>query len=549
MSASAARLADGSEFDARRASFVLAILAGMALMVTYVETMVLPAFAQFYSFFDQTGGSFALVTWILSAYLLVGVIVTPIFGKLGDLYGKKRMLLVAMSIYAGAVTVAGFTPNIGAALGIARPEQIYVLIGVRAVQGIGMAMFPLGFAMIPEVFPPRRVGQAQGIVSAMFGAGAALGLVGGGFIAQTYGWQLTYHTVIPAAILLVLLAAFFLTESPRRADRSLDLPGVASLGAALTFLMFGVSEASSWGWVSVSAAHLGPLPWGTPQFFLLSLLAFAFFVLWEPRARSPVIQFASLRRRNILVSNVNGILIGLVMFFIFTADTILIEYPYGPGFDQGELAMGLLTLPAALAMLATGTFLGRAVARFGPRPISILGFLLISAASGLLVLFNRSLWEMVVLPIPLFIGNVAVLIAMSNTIVLSAERHELGVQTGMNQTFRNLGSAAAPVLVASILASFPATYLLTVSTPAGPALLPVSGLYSLEGFRIAFAVTAILGLVGLFVSLALRNFRYTTDGARIGHDDRAAPAAAIPPGPVVRTPAPLPVPDPAAGSG
>ncbi len=520
------RLADGRPFDARRASFVLAILAGMALMVTYVETMVLPAFVQFYHFFDQTGGSFATVTWILSAYLLVGVIVTPIFGKLGDLYGKKRMLLVAMSVYAVAVTVAGFTPNLGAALGIARPQQIDLLIGVRAVQGIGMAMFPLGFAMIPEVFPPRRVGQAQGVVSAMFGAGAALGLVGGGFIAQNYGWQLTYHTVIPAAILLVALAAYRLTESPVRADRELDLPGVASLGAALALLMFGISEAATWGWTDLAATHLGALPWGVPQFFLLALLAALFFVLWEPRARNPVIQFASLRRRNILVSNVNGILIGLVMFFIFTADTILIEYPYGPGFHQGELAMGLLTLPAALAMLATGAFLGRAVARFGPRPVTILGFLLVSSASGLLVVFDRSLWEMVLLPIPLFVGNVAVLIAMSNTIVLSADRAELGVQTGMNQTFRNLGSAIAPVLVATILASFPATYLLTVATPAGPALVPVSGLYSLEGFRVAFAATSLLGLVGLLVSLALRNFRYTADGRRIGHDDRDAPAAA-----------------------
>ncbi|HEV8049771.1 MAG TPA: MFS transporter, partial [Thermoplasmata archaeon] len=133
------KLLDGRPYDPVYGRTLLGILAVMALMVTYVETMVLPAFKQFYVFFDQTGGNFSTIAWILSAYLLVGVVVTPIFGKLGDLYGKKRMLVLVMGVYAVAVTVAGFTPNIGAAFGVSRPDQIYVLIGVRAVQGVGMA--------------------------------------------------------------------------------------------------------------------------------------------------------------------------------------------------------------------------------------------------------------------------------------------------------------------------------------------------------------------------------------------------------------------------
>ncbi len=123
-------------------------------MVTYVETMVLPAFSNFESFFQVTDAS--TIAWILSAYLLVGVVVTPIFGKLGDIYGKKRMLLVAMAVYTVAVSIAGFTPNIGAAFGLTRPNQIYVLIAVRALQGVGMAMFPLGFAMLPGGVPGRQ---------------------------------------------------------------------------------------------------------------------------------------------------------------------------------------------------------------------------------------------------------------------------------------------------------------------------------------------------------------------------------------------------------
>src|SRR5271155_3232219 len=201
-------MAQPRQYDPRYSRVVLGILAGMALMVTYVETIVLPAFSNFESFFRVTDAS--TIAWILSAYLLVGVVVTPIFGKLGDIYGKKRVLLVAMGVYAIAVSIAGFTPQIGAGFGISRPNQIYVLIAVRAIQGVGMAMFPLGFAMLPEVFPPARVGQAQGLLSGMFATGAAAGLVGGGWIAQTYGWQLTYHTVIPIAVLVIILAFVYI---------------------------------------------------------------------------------------------------------------------------------------------------------------------------------------------------------------------------------------------------------------------------------------------------------------------------------------------------
>jgi MFS family permease len=504
-------LPTGRPYDPKVARETLLVLALMALMVTYVETMVIPAFKQFYDFFDQTG--FSNVTWILSAYLLVGVVVTPIFGKLGDLYGKKRMLLVAMSVYAVAVTLAGFSPNVGALFGVSRPNQIYVLIAVRALQGVGMGMFPLGFAMIPEVFPPSKVGQSQGILSGMFAAGACLGLVGGGYLAQTFGWQVTYHTVIPISILVVVLAFLLIRESPLHPDRRLDIPGVASLGLALTLLMLGITEGATWGWGNFSAVTYGAVPWGVPEFLLLSAVVFAFFAYWEARAPSPVIQFQSLRQRNILVSNINAVFAGMSMFFVFTAFTILVEYTIGPGFDQSGLTMGLLALPAAASMLITGPFFGRMIPRFGPRPVMLLGFALQTTGGLLLIVFNRSLWELSVLAIPLLVGNVAVLISMTNTIVLSASRFELGIQTGMNQTFRNLGSALAPVLTSTILASFTATFLVVVH----PGLVvPVTG-YSLAGFQVVFGVTAGIAIVGFLTTLFLRNFTFGAGGVRAGH--------------------------------
>jgi MFS family permease len=505
-------------FDPKYGTTVLGILAGMALMVTYVETMVLPAISNFESFFGVY--NLGTIAWILSAYLLVGVVVVPIFGKLGDLYGKKKILLIAMGVYAVAVSVAGFTPNIGAALGLARANQLYLLIAVRAVQGIGMGMFPLGFAMLPEVFPPARVGQAQGVLSGMFAGGAALGLVGGGWIAQTYGWQLTYHTVIPVAILVLILAAVFVRESPLYPNRELDIPGVASLGLGLTFLMLGITEGQYWGWLSLTGGSIGGVSFGVPEFFLLALVAFVFFVLWERRTESPVVSFAALRERNIWVSNVNGALVGMTMFLLFTVLIILGEYP-SPGFHLSELDAGLVFIPAVFGMMFGGLLLGRATARFGPKPVMILGFSMIALGAIGLAAVTPSVYEVALFAIPIMAGNVGVLISMSNIIVLSVDPKTVGVHTGMNQTFRNLGSALGPVLVSSILAT--ASYWIYAPSAIPPhTLVPVFLNYHVGAYQAVFALVAGIGIVGALVSTALRNFRFHADGTRI---DSAAPTA------------------------
>jgi len=501
--------ATGQPYEPKRARELLVIFAGMALMVTYVETMVLPAFGQFATFFGLTSASaYGIIAWILSAYLLVGTVVVPIFGKLGDLYGKKRMLMVAMVIYAIAVSVAGFTPNIGAVFGVSRPNQIYLLIAARAVQGIGMGMFPLSFAMIPEAFPASRVAQGQGIISAMFAAGAALGLAGGGWIAQSYGWQVTYHTVIPLAVVLVVLAGVLLRESPVHGHPILDLPGVASLGFGLATLLVGITEGATWGWTSVAAVRFYGLPWGAPEFLVLAVVGFAFFAVWEPRAASPVIRFEALKPRNIFVSNVNGVLVGALMFFAFTSVVILAELPIGPGLDVGEFTFGLLALPSALSMLAGGPLLGRAVSAWGPKPVTLLGFAMMAVGGLLLLLYHATTVELAAFMVPLMVGNVATLIAMSNMIVLSVDRRELGVQTGMNQTFRNLGTAIAPVATTSILATFTATYYVHGFPVSGP---------SQYGFEAVFGIVVVLSLLGIGLGLALRNYRFLADGTRHGH--------------------------------
>ncbi len=499
----------GSVYRPRDATIALYIIAGMSLMVTYVETMVLPAFETFYKFFNYPPDT--TIAWILSAYLLVGTIVTPVFGKLGDIYGKKKMLLVAMSIYAVAVSIAGFTPNIGAAFGVSRYDQVYLLIAARAFQGIGMGMFPLGYALLPEMFPADRVGRAQGVISAMFALGACLGLVIGGFLAENVGWQFTYHTIIPIAVLLPLLAIWKVPESPSTSRSRLDVVGASTLGLGLLFLLLAITEGPTWGWTTLRALPNSPIPWGVPELLILTALLLGFFVYWERRVLDPIIRPAALKVRNILVSNIDGLLVGITLFLAFTTNTYLIELPYPPGFAQPEFLMGVILVPSAISILAVAPIFGRMVGRYGPKPVMLIGFALMGVGAFLLTQVTNPAFQlglihtgagfavpvmMCVAPIFVLSGNIAGIIAMSNVIVLGVKSDELGVQTAMNQTFRNLGSALAPVLVTAILTSL------------AVGLYGSNPMFTLPGFQACYALLGICAVAGFLISLPLRNFRF-----------------------------------------
>ena len=509
--------------DSAHARTVLAVLAGAALMVTYVETMVVPALIRFQIFFDNA--PISTVAWILSAYLLIGVATTPIFAKLGDIYGKKRILLIVMATYAVAVTLAGFTPPIGAAFGVSRLNQIYLLIAVRGLQGVGMAMFPLAFAMIGEAFPPNRVATAQGVVSAMFAAGATLGLVGGAWVTQVAGWQTTYHTVIPFAVLLVILTAVVLKESRHRLDRPLDVPGSAFLGIALGSALTALSEGPYWGWNDWTGAGAG-VWFGVPQLWMITVAFTVGFLYWEPRSKSPIVDFARLAERNIWISNVVAVLAGTAMFLIFVANSVLIQLPI-VGLGRDVLDAGLLSVPTSLMMMLFAPVVGRMIPRVGPKPVMVLGGLLLAAGGALLAVFTTSSvvlgpWNVPTIlftTIPGMVGIIFCFIAMTNIIVLASGRHEMGIQNGMNATFRTLGQSLGPVVATTFLSSLTTTVFLPrpTSVPALPA------------FEYIYLAAAGLGGLSAALSLFLVNYRFHADGTRLdsaepGREDPIPPA-------------------------
>src|SRR5688572_5500823 len=169
---------------------MLAILSCIATMVMYAETMLIPAIPDLINDFRV---SYSTSSWILTSYLIAGAVMTPIAGKLSDIYGRKKILLVIMVIYAIGVSMAGFA------------SDIYSMIFARIIQGIGMSMFPIAFGMIRDQFPREKISIGQGVITSMFASGAVIGLTVGAIIVQDYGWQNTFFTIIPIAIALLLI--------------------------------------------------------------------------------------------------------------------------------------------------------------------------------------------------------------------------------------------------------------------------------------------------------------------------------------------------------
>ncbi len=512
---------DRSATAARRGTVLLVLLASAALMVNYVETMLVPALPTLVAFFG--GVPYTTIAWVVSAYLLVGVSLTPLFAKLGDIYGKKRILVVVLSIYAVAVSVAGFTPQIASALGLSRFNAVYLLISIRGLQGVGLAMFPLAFAMVGEELPPAKVGPAQGLIAAMFAIGAALGLFGGAWVIQSAGWQAAYHVVIPFAIGILLATIAMLPESRHRLAARLDVPGAALLGGSLASVLLGLSQGPTWGWGTVAAVRPLGVPIGVPELFGVAGLLAVLFYLRERTAVDPMVRLERFRERNLAIAYFAALLVGASLFLGFVGITILVETPI-VGLGRSVFAFGVLSLPTTMSMLVAAPFVGRAISRFGPRPVMLVGSALAAVGFLLMIAADRSYTALFLAPIPAFVGLVSVLISVTNVVVLSSRRGETGIQTGMAEMFQDLGASVGPVLVATILASFTGVYATGGVGPNGPVMVVLP---TLAAFHWMFAVGAVLAVAVGVLAAFLRNYSFVgaEESTKVSADP-SAPAVA-----------------------
>ncbi|BBG25184.1 Multidrug resistance protein MdtL [Sulfuracidifex tepidarius] len=473
------------EYDLNYAKRALFILAPIAIMVMYTEAMLIPSLPTIASDF---GVNSATVSWVLTAYLISGVVANPIVGKLGDIYGKKKILVVVMSIYAVAVTLNGFAPNFDA------------FVAFRVLQGIGLGMFPLAFSLIREEFPPKMVPKAQGTVSAMFGIGSAISLPIAGYIAQTFGWQYTYHTVIPVVILLDILTIKYIRESRFvNRDSKIDYLGAAMMGISLTMLTLGFSEAPTWGWTSL-------------EFFSVMALGgilFASFIFYQSRAKFPLISTKLLSRRNVLVANLAALVAGISMFMAYQSLSYLYELPTPVGFGLDILSTGLLLLPVSLMQIVGAAVASRSVVKSGTKPVLVGASALVSVFYFLLGLVsingsNAGELSITFLAAMMMLGSAMLNVVLINVLTFSIERKFLGVATGMNTVFRLIGGAFGPSIAGSLLATY-YSYRVYPMTVNGVTSYMTVKLPTDFAFQATFFIAAGVGLVMVLIALMSRN--------------------------------------------
>ena len=331
-------------------------LAGSAFALQ--QTMVFPALP---TFKEEFGASTAWTTWVLTGFLVSAAVATPVLGRLGDQFGKERMLLVSLGLFlAGCV---------GAALA----WNIWSLIAFRVLSGAGGALFPLSFAIIRDEFPPEKVKVGIGLLSAVFGIGGGFGIVLSGVIVDNFSWRWLFILgSIPVAA-SILLVHRYVPESPVRSPSRVDVPGALLLSGALIALMVALTEGESWGWAS-------------PVVLGLVLVSAACFLLWglvEARSSSPMVDLRMLAHPPVLLTNIATMISGFALFSCFVLVPAFVESPSRRGYGFGATATeaGLFLLPSSIAMLFAGPLAGMMGRRTGSKWPLAGGMLIVSFAA------------------------------------------------------------------------------------------------------------------------------------------------------------------------
>ncbi|MGB8311809.1 MAG: MFS transporter [Halobacteriota archaeon] len=470
-------------------SFIIIILGFIAVMVMFTESMLIPALPTLQSEFNTTE---TWIAWVLTIYLVVGTIATPIFGKLGDAFGKKKFLLVCMTLYTFGVTANGFAWNLQS------------LLGFRALQGLGMAMFPLAYAIIRDELPPEKVAMSTGIVSAMFGVGTAVGLVLGAWITDNFGWRMTYHSIIPVAVVVTLLAAYKLKESPILTPSKVDIVGATAFSVAILSFLVAMTEGERWGWMSQNT--LGLLG--------VALIFIVLFVAIEMRVKDPMINLAVLSKRNVFFANMTALIAGLSMFMMFQSITYLLRLPAPVGFNASIFETGLLQVPGAILLLVVGPIAGIVVNKRGAKLPLVLGVVVLAVSFAYFYAFNSTKLEIVLGLVVMMVGMGLMMVSMINIIIQSVSQAQTGIATAMNTVFRTIGGVIGPTIAGVYLMRYKSPIM--IPTPRGLITGPL--LPNHTAFDYIFLTALGISLAGIVLTLFIKQA-----GPEVAHPDTQLP--------------------------
>ncbi|MFI6204834.1 MFS transporter [Streptomyces sp. NPDC051041] len=446
---------------------VVPVLAFAGIVVAVMQTLLVPVVKDLPRLLDTTPGD---ATWVLTSTLLSGAVATPIMGRLGDLYGKRRMLIASL-----AVMVAG-------ALLSALSSTLLPMIAGRTLQGFAMGAVPLGIGLMRDLLPRERLGSAMALMSSSIGVGGGLALPAAALVAQHADWHALFYGAAGLGVLSIVLTLLAVPESPLRAKGSFDLPGALGLAAGLVLLLLPVTKGGEWGWSS--ATTLG-----------LFAAAVAVLLLWgvlELRSAAPLVDLRTTARREVLLTNLASIMVGVSFYVVSLVLPQLLQLPTATGYGLGQsmVVAGLCVAPLGLTMMFTAPVYARLSTRYGPKTTLVVGLLVIGVGYGGGLGLMDAAWQTVVTSVLLGAGIGLAYSSLPALIVGAVPASETGAANGLNTLMRSIGTSVSSAVIGMVLAG-------TADTVDGVAVP------TMHGFRVSFLIATAAVAVGLVLALFL----------------------------------------------
>jgi MFS family permease len=410
-------------------TLTLAVLSLAGLAYAVLSSAVIPALPslQHSLHTNETGA-----TWILTGFLVSASVGTSIIGRLGDMYGKERLLFWTLMVLGAGTVLAGLSQSLG------------MLIAARVIQGVGGGIFPLAFSIARDEFPPEKVPGSIGLMSSILGIGAGCGLVVGAVIDEQLGWRWLFWLPLVVTLLAAFFTARYIPESPVRTRGKVNWTAAALMSIGVSAVLIAIAETTVWGWGA--ARTIGLAAFG--------LVVSAAWVAVEVRSREPLVDMAMMRIRGVWTTNLAAFLLGGGMYASFIVFPQFAQLPKSTGFGFGasQLVSSLYLLPSALTMSVLGASAGRIARRFGSKLALVVGAAVGAVSFGYAVIAHAAPIDMLISVVLLGVGIGLAFAALGNLIVQAVPPTQTGVASGMNTVMRTLGGALGGQLAATFIA-------------------------------------------------------------------------------------------------